>query len=67
MDAPAFSLCGYEGAAIYHERIARDPMLALNIVERALARLEQNPSPHKRWRLLLEARRERLRQKVIQF
>jgi uncharacterized protein YprB with RNaseH-like and TPR domain len=67
MDAPAFSLCGYEGAAIYHERIARDPMLALNIVERALSRLEQNLSPHKRWRLLLEARRERLRQKVIQF
>jgi hypothetical protein len=61
-----FSLVAYEGAAIYHERVAEDPSRALEIVEDGLQRLEAE-AVNKKWRRLLEARRERLRQKAIQF
>jgi len=61
-----FSLIAYEGAAIYHERVAEDPSRALEIVEHGLHRLE-DAAANKKWRRLLEARRERLRQKAIQF
>ncbi len=67
MDHSVFSMAAFEGAAIYHERISRDPALALEVVERALARLEEDILSPKRWRFLLQARRERLRQKVIDF
>jgi uncharacterized protein YprB with RNaseH-like and TPR domain len=66
MEEPAFSLAAYEGAAIHFERIARNPLRALEIVDDALERLDDVPN-HRRWRTLLQARRERLRQKVIQF
>jgi tetratricopeptide (TPR) repeat protein len=61
-----FSMAAHEGAAIHYERIAGDPLRALEIVERALARLEETPET-RRWRASLQARRERLQQKVIQF
>src|SRR6185295_7524159 len=67
MDHPTFSMVGYEGAAIYHERISRNPARALEVVEGALTRLEGDIHSPKRWRVLLQARRERLRQKVIEF
>jgi uncharacterized protein len=61
-----FSMTGYEGAAIYHERVAADAARALEIVDRALSRLEDIPS-NKRYRASLQARRERLKQKAISF
>jgi hypothetical protein len=66
MEGPAFILAAYEGAAIHYERIAGDHVRALEIVDQALSRLDDMPQ-HKRWRALLQTRRERLRQKVIQF
>jgi uncharacterized protein YprB with RNaseH-like and TPR domain len=66
MQSPAFSMPAHEGAAIYYERIAGDPRSALEVVDRALARLDEKPET-RRWRVSLESRRERLRQKVIQF
>lgn len=66
MQSATFSLAAYEGAAIHFERIAGDHVRALEIVDQALSRLVEVPE-HKRWRTLLESRRERLRQKVIQF
>jgi len=62
----SFSMAAHEGAAIHYERIAGDPHRALEIVERALVRLEDAPET-RRWRASLQARRERLRQKAIQF
>ena len=62
----SFSLVAFEGAAIYHERIEGNHVRALEIVDEALARLE-NSVEHKSRKTLLLARRERLRQKVIQF
>lgn len=61
-----FSMPAYEGAAIYYERIAGDPHRAMEVVDRALARLEDKPAV-RRWRTSLQSRRERLRQKAIQF
>jgi len=61
-----FSFTGYEGAAIYYERVAGDPARALAIVEHGLMRLQNIGGP-KRWKAVFEARRERLRQKAIQF
>jgi hypothetical protein len=66
MAAASFSITGYEGAAVYYERVAAQPATALEVVEQGLARLEDIPE-HKRWRLSLTSRRERLRQKAIQF
>jgi uncharacterized protein len=66
MQAPAFSLAAYEGAAIHHERIEGNHARALEIVDDALARLGEAPEC-KRRKALLEKRRERLRQKVIRF
>ena len=62
----SFSLVAFEGAAIYHERIEGNHARALEIVDEALSRLD-NGVEHKRRKALLVARRERLRQKVIQF
>jgi hypothetical protein len=64
--SPLFSIAGYEGAAIHHERIDGNPVRALEIVDEALSRLGDAPDQKRRKGLLL-ARRERLRQKVIQF
>jgi uncharacterized protein YprB with RNaseH-like and TPR domain len=61
-----FSMIGHEGAAIHYERVAGDVVRALEIVEHALSRLCSQEGTH-RWRASLSARRERLRQKVIQF
>jgi lipopolysaccharide biosynthesis regulator YciM len=62
MNSTDFSLVGYEGSAIYAERVARDYESALSTLEKALARAE---SP--RVRKLLQARWDRLRQKIIRF
>jgi uncharacterized protein len=61
-----FSIIGYEGAAIYYERVAGDAVRALEIVDRALSRLEQTAA-NKRYRVSLQSRRERLKQKAIAF
>jgi hypothetical protein len=66
IQSPSFSVVAYEGAAIYHERIEGNHARALEVVDEAIARLEDAPE-HKRRRALLLSRRERLRQKVIQF
>jgi uncharacterized protein YprB with RNaseH-like and TPR domain len=66
MKDSAFSMMGYEGAAIHYERIAGNAARSLEIVEEGLARLEDAKGTQ-RWRAALSARRERLRQKVIQF
>jgi uncharacterized protein YprB with RNaseH-like and TPR domain len=55
-----FSMTGYEGAAIYYERVARDFESALRVVEEGLRRAEG-----KRWKKLLQARWDRLQQKVM--
>ena len=66
MEGPVFSMPGFEGAAIYYERVTREPARALEIVDAALRRLNEI-GENKRWRLSLLARRERLRQKAIPF
>ena len=66
MRSPLFSMVGYEGAAIHFERIEGNLVRALEIVEEALMRLEDAPE-HKRRSALLQARRERLRQKVFAY
>jgi uncharacterized protein YprB with RNaseH-like and TPR domain len=66
MAQSTFSMVAHESAAIYHERVKGDAPRALEIVERALARLE-TLAENKRWRASLETRRDRLRQKMIQF
>src|SRR5262249_54608800 len=48
MESSLFSMAGYEGAAIFYERIAEDLARALEVVELALSRLEQTPDQHKR-------------------
>ena len=62
----AFSIVGHEGAAIHYERVAGDVGRALEVVERALSRLGEDGGS-RRWHASLSARRERLRQKIIQF
>jgi hypothetical protein len=59
---PEFSMVGYEGIAIYHERVARDFDAALQVLEEGLSRAES-----KRWKTLLKARWDRLQQKTIQY
>jgi hypothetical protein len=66
IQSPTFSMVAFEGAAIYFERIEGNPVRALEIVDEALVRLE-NDAEHKSRKALLLARRERLRQKAIQF
>ena len=66
INGSAFSFPAYEGAAIYHERIACDHARALEIVERALLRIELNEETQ-RWRTSLKSRWERLRQKALRF
>jgi uncharacterized protein YprB with RNaseH-like and TPR domain len=66
IQSPTFSMVAFEGAAIHFERIEGNPIRALEIVDEALARLDDD-AEHKRRKALLLARRERLRQKVIQF
>jgi hypothetical protein len=55
-----FSMSGYEGAAIYYERVAGDVESALKVVEEGLHRADS-----KRWRMMLQARWDRLQQKVM--
>jgi uncharacterized protein YprB with RNaseH-like and TPR domain len=59
---PEFSMAGYEGAAIYYERIANDFVSALRVLEEALARVE-----NKRWKKLLQGRWDRLQQKRLEI
>jgi len=66
MTHATFSMVAYEGAAIHHERITGNPIRALEIVEEGLLRLA-GLAEAKRWHTSLSARRERLRQKAIQF
>jgi uncharacterized protein len=66
MTHSAFSMVGYEGAAIHFERIGADPVRALAVVESGLTRLQDVPETQ-RWRRSLSARRERLKQKAIRF
>ena len=62
MGSLEFSMTGYEGAAIYHERVAHNFEAALRILEEGLARTDT-----KRWKMLLKARWDRLQQKVMQY
>jgi uncharacterized protein YprB with RNaseH-like and TPR domain len=62
MRHPEFSMTGYEGAAIYYERIARDLDAALRILEEGLARAN-SARCHK----LLKSRWDRLQQKAIRY
>ncbi len=57
-----FSMTGYEGAAIYHERVTLDFEAALRILEQGFVRTDS-----KRWKMLLKARWDRLQQKVIRY
>ena len=66
INEPTFSMVGHEGAAIHHERIAGNVAGALEVVQRALDRLGDEGGAH-RWRAALSARRERLRQKLMEF
>jgi len=62
MGSEYFSLAGYEGAAIYAERVERDYEAALSIVRDALSRAE---SP--RAKNVLQSRWDRLQQKILRF
>jgi uncharacterized protein YprB with RNaseH-like and TPR domain len=62
MQYPEFIMVGYEGAAIYHERVARDLDAALHVLHEGLSRAES-----KRSKMLLQARWDRLQQKIIQY
>lgn len=62
MRCPEFSMVGYQVAAIYYERIARDYERALRVLEDGLSR-----TGSKRWRTLLQARWDRLQQKVLVY
>ena len=59
MSYPEFSIVGYEGAAIYHERVTCDFEAAVRVLEEGLARVE-----NKRWRTMLQSRWDRL-QRII--
>src|SRR5438477_5541586 len=58
MRYPEFSMAGYEGAAIYYERVARDFEGALRVLQEGLGRAE-----NKRCKALLQARWVRLQQR----
>ena len=53
-------MVGYEGVAIYYERVARDFEAALRVLEQGLARAEND-----RWKRMLQARWHRLQQKTL--
>src|SRR5215475_9131845 len=55
-----FSMVGYEGAAIYYERVAHDFEAALRILQEGMARAESQ-----RWMALLQSRWHRLQQKSL--
>lgn len=57
---PEFSMVGYESAAIYHERVARDFEAALRVLEEGLAHAES-----KRCKAMLQSRWDRLQQKRL--
>jgi hypothetical protein len=57
-----FCMPGYEGAAIYDVRVARDYESALRVLEEGIAKADTNRS-----RRQLQARWERLQQKIIRF
>jgi hypothetical protein len=58
--ATEFSMAGYEGAAIYYERVARDFEAALQVLEEGLTRAES-----KRCKAMLQSRWDRLQQKRL--
>jgi uncharacterized protein len=60
MHHPEFSMVGYEGAAIYYERVAHDFEAALRVLQEGMARAESQ-----RCRMLLRSRWDRLQQKVL--
>ena len=62
MNHPAFSLIGYEGAAIHYSRHAHDTVSALRVVAEALGRTE-GIAPLARRRARLEVRMRRLESK----
>ncbi len=66
MTGPEFSLAGYTGAALYHERQTRDIPAACGVVEEALRRIEGLPRMGRR-RDRLEARKARLDKKMDQM
>ena len=55
-----FSMVGYEGAAIYYQRVAHDFEAALRVLQEGMARADTE-----RWKMLLQARWDRLQQKVL--
>ena len=57
IQCPEFSMIGYEGAAIFYERVERGYDAAIRILEAALARTD-----NERWRTLLKNRWHRLQQ-----
>jgi uncharacterized protein len=60
--AAEFNMTGYEGAAIYYERVARDMESAIRIVEEALSRADSG-----RCKKILKSRWQRLQQKVLRY
>jgi uncharacterized protein len=60
MGCPEFSMVGYESAAIYYERVARDFEAALRVLEEGLTRAES-----KRCKAMLQSRWDRLQQKRL--
>jgi len=60
MQHSEFSMVGYEGAAIYYERVARDFDTALRVLEEGLARTDSE-----RCKALLQLRWDRLQQKTL--
>ena len=55
-----FSMTGYEGAAIYYERVTGELEKALAVLDQGLRRAEK-----KRWKILLQSRWNRLQQKAL--
>jgi hypothetical protein len=53
-------MVGYESAAIYHERVARDFEAALRVLEEGLVHAES-----KRCKAMLQSRWDRLQQKRL--
>jgi uncharacterized protein YprB with RNaseH-like and TPR domain len=62
IESPEFSMTGYEGAAIYYERFARNYEAALRVLQEGVGRADT-----KRSRSQLQARWDRLQQKIIRF
>jgi len=60
MHHPEFSMAGYEGAAIYYERVAHDFEAALRVLQEGMARAETELC-----KMLLQSRWDRLQQKSL--